>query len=297
MPLVRQLAAAGHDVTGTTRKEERVRRIEEAGATAAVCDAFDRESLDRAIAEAAPEAVVHAMTSLPDRLNYRSRKTFAATNRLRGEGTRNLLAAARAAGAGRVVAQSIAFVYEPQGDWVKGEDAPLLSAPSGTMAAVVDAIAELERQVLGAEGIEGAVLRFGAFYGPATSMAPGRAMAEDVRRRLFPVVGAGTGRFSFVHVEDAAAAAVAAIASPATGVFNVVDDDPVELRAWLPAYAEALGAKPPRHAPLWVASLIVGPAASSAETLRAASNEKAKAELGWEPRYPSWRLGFREALG
>jgi nucleoside-diphosphate-sugar epimerase len=189
-PLVRQLAAAGHDVTGTTRRQERVAAIEEAGAAAAVCDAFVPESLDRAVCAAAPEVVVHAMTSLPDRINYRSKKTFDATNRLRREGTRNLIAAARAAGACRLVAQSIAFVYEPQGDWVKSEDAPLLNAPSGTMAEVVGAIAELERHALGSEGIEGAVLRFGAFYGPATSMAPGRAMAEDVRRRLFPVVGA-----------------------------------------------------------------------------------------------------------
>ena len=297
MPLVRQLVAAGHDVTGSCRRRERVARIEKQGATASVCDALEPEALEGAVSEAAPEVVVHAMTSLPDRINYRRRRTFAATNRLRSEGTRNLIAAATAAGAGRLVAESVAFLYEPQGDWVKGEDAPLLSVHSGPIAGVVEAITGLERQVLGGEGIEGAVLRFGAFYGPRTSMAPGRAMAVDVRRRLVPIVGEGTGRFSFIHVEDAAAATVAAIQARATGVFNIVDDEPVEQRIWVPAYAEAVGAKPPRNFPLWLAKLIAGPFAASAESLRAASNEKAKAELGWEPRYRSWRQGFDEALG
>ena len=297
MPLMRQLVAAGHEVTGSSRRRERVARIEKQGATASVCDAFEPEALERAVSEAAPEVVVHAMTSLPDRINYRRRRTFAATNRLRSEGTRNLIAAATAVGAGRLVAESVAFLYEPQGDWVKGEDAPLLSVPSGPIAGVVEAITGLERQVLGSEGIEGVVLRFGAFYGPRTSMAPGRAMAVDVRRRLFPIVGEGTGRFSFIHVEDAAAATVAAIEARATGVFNIVDDEPVQQREWVPVYAEAIGAKKPRHVPLWLAKLIAGPFAASAESLRAASNEKAKAELGWEPRYRSWRQGFDEALG
>ena len=297
MPLVGQLVAAGHEVTGSSRRSERVARIEKQGATASICDAFEPEGLLRAVSEAAPEVVVHAMTALPDRINYRSRRTFAATNRLRSEGTRNLIAAATAAGTSRLVAESVAFLYEPQGDWVKGEEAPLLSAPSGPMAGVVEAITDLERQVLGSEEFEGAVLRFGAFYGPGTSMARGRAMAVDVRRRLIPIVGQGTGRFSFIHVEDAAAATVAAIEAGATGVFNVVDDEPVEQRVWTPAYAEALGAKSPRRVPLWFAKLVAGPTAASAETLRAASNEKAKAELGWEPRYPSWRQGFEQALG
>ncbi len=297
-PLVRRLVAAGHEVTGTTRREERTAGIGAAGATAALCDVFDSDALLSAVAEAEPEVVVHALTALPDRIEWKAKQDpVAATNRLREEGTRNLIAAARAAGARRVVAESVAFLYEPSGDWVKDEDAPLFTGAPGRFGKAVAALADLERQVLGAKGIEGLVLRFGWFYGPGTSYAADRAVADDFHRRRFPIVGKGTGVFSFAHVEDVAGATIAAIESDAVGVLNVVDDEPAPQREWAPVYAEAVGAKRPRRVPLWLAKLIAGPVALNAVELRGASNARAKRELGWEPRFPSWRQGFREALG
>jgi nucleoside-diphosphate-sugar epimerase len=297
-PLVRRLVAAGHEVTGTTRREERAAGIRAAGAKAALCDVFDSDALARAVAEAEPEVVVHALTALPDRIEWKAKQDpVAATNRLREEGTRNLIAAARAAGARRVVAESVAFLYEPSGDWVKDEEAPLFTGAPGRFGKAVAALADLERQVLGDDGIEGLVLRFGWFYGPGTSYAADRAVAEDFHRRRFPIVGKGTGVFSFAHVEDVAGATVAAIESDAVGVLNVVDDEPAPQREWAPVYAKAVGAKKPHRVPLWLAKLIAGPVALNAVELRGASNARAKRELGWEPRYPSWRQGFREALG
>jgi nucleoside-diphosphate-sugar epimerase len=297
-PLVRRLVAAGHEVTGTSRREERAESLSAAGARAAVCDVFDGAALVDAIADAEPEVVVHALTALPDRIEWKAKEDpLAATNRLREEGTRNLVTAARAAGVRRLVAESVAFLYEPSGDLVKGEDARLFTHAPGRAGKAATAIADLERQVLDAEGIDGVVLRFGWFYGPGTSYASDRAQADDFRRRRFPIVGKGTGVFSFIHVEDVAAATEAAIAGAAVGVFNVVDDDPAPQREWAPVYAEAVGAKKPRRAPLWLAKLIAGPIALNAVELRGASNARAKRELGWKPRYPSWRQGFREALG
>lgn len=297
-PLVRQLVAAGHEVTGTTRSEERADGIRTAGAGAAVCDVLDTDALGRAVAEASPEVVVHALTALPDRIDWKAKEDpLAATNRLRQEGTRNLIAAARAAGARRLIGESVAFLYEPSGQWVKDEEAPLFTAAPGPFGRAVAALADLESQVLGAEGIEGLVLRFGWFYGPGTSYASDRAQAEEFHRRRFPIVGKGTGVFSFIHVEDVASATVAAVESDAVGVLNIVDDDPAPQREWAPVYAEAVGAKKPRRAPLWLAKLIAGPVALNAVELRGASNARAKRELGWEPRYSSWRQGFREALG
>jgi nucleoside-diphosphate-sugar epimerase len=297
-PLVHQLVAAGHQVTGTTRRAERVEGIRAAGATPAVCDVFDTDALADAVAASRPEVVVHALTALPDRIDWRAKDDpLAATNRLREEGTGNLAAAARAAGARRMIGESVAFLYEPTGEWVKSEDAPLFTHAPGRAGKAVAALADLESQVLNAEGIEGVVLRFGWFYGPGTSYASDRAQAEEFRRRRFPIVGRGTGVFSFIHVEDVARATVAAVDSDVTGIFNVVDDEPAPQREWAPVYAEAVGAKRPRRAPLWLAKLIAGPVALNAVELRGASNARAKRELGWEPRYPSWRQGFREALG
>jgi nucleoside-diphosphate-sugar epimerase len=295
-PLVRQLASAGHEVTGMTRREERAAEIRAAGAAAVVCDAFDAEALNEAVAAARPEAVVHALTALPQRFKPRS-DYLAATNRVRIEGTRNLVSAARAAGARRIVAESVAFFYEPEGDWVKDEEAPLFAHPPGRFAAARDALVELEQQVTGTEGLEGVVLRFGWFYGPGTYYDRGGSMAEETLKRRNPIVGAGTGQFSFVHIEDAAAAAVAALDRGAPGTYNVVDDEPAPLREWLPAYAEALGAKPPRRVPAWLARLVAGPdLAGAAIEMRGASNAKAKRELGWQPAHPSWRTGFAGSL-
>ena len=296
-PLVRQLIAAGHAVTGMTRREERAEEIRAAGATAVVCDAFDAEALRVAVAAAAPEAVVHALTAIPERIDWKA-DPLAATNRVRTEETRNLIDAAAAAGARRIVAESVAFLYAPRGEWVKDEDADLFVGGPEPFGAAVDALVDLERQVLKAEDMEGVVLRFGNFYGPGTAFAADGSQADEARRGRLPIVGKGTGTFSFIHVEDAAAATVAALEGDVTGTFNVVDDEPAPMREWVPVYAEALRAKRPRRVPAWLAGLLVGRGvARNAVELRGASNAKAKRDLGWQPRYPSWRHGFREALG
>jgi 2-alkyl-3-oxoalkanoate reductase len=296
-PLVRQLLEAGHEVTGTSRHEERAEEIRAAGAEAVVCDALDADALRDAVASARPEVVVHALTAIPKRFDWKA-DPFAATNRLRREGTRNLLTAARAAGARRFVAESVAFLYAPRGGWVKDEEAEMYEGAPGAFGAAFAALAELERQVGAAEGIEGVVLRFGWFYGPGTSYAADGEQADEVRRRRLPLVGKGTGTFSFIHVEDAAAATVAAVQGEGTGTFNVVDDEPASMAEWVPVYAGALGAKPPRRVPVWLAKLVADRAlVANAVELRGASNAKAKRELGWAPRYASWRQGFREALG
>jgi 2-alkyl-3-oxoalkanoate reductase len=296
-PLVRQLIAAGHEVTGMTRREERAEEIRAAGAKAVVCDVFDAEALHEAVAGASPEVVVHALTAIPERIDWKDADSLAPTNRVRVEGTANLLAAAQAAGARRMVAESVAFLYAPRGDRVKDEEAALAVGAPPPFGSAVEALAKFERMVLEAEGMDGVVLRFGNFYGPGTMFAGAGSQAEEARRRRLPVVGKGTGLFSFIHVEDAAAATVIA-AERGLGVYNVVDDEPAPMRDWVPAYAEALGAKPPRRVPVWLARLVAGPAiAANAIELRGASNAKAKRELGWQPRYASWRQGFREALG
>jgi nucleoside-diphosphate-sugar epimerase len=296
-PLVRQLLAAGHTVTGMTRREEAAAELRAAGAEAAVCDVFDAAALRAAVTAAKPDAVVHALTALPPRIKPRE-DYLAATNRIRTEGTRNLVAATRAAGAKRLVAESVCFFYEPSGGWVKDEGAPLVRSPSGRVEAAVDAIRDLENQVLGAEGIEGLVLRFGWLYGEGTYYAPDGAIAEETRRRRYPIVGEGSGTFSFIHVEDAAAAIAAALRQGSHGVYNVADDEPARLSEWLPVYARELGARPPRRVPVWLARLLAGGAvAASAVELRGAANAKAKRELGWAPAHPSWRRGFAETLG
>jgi nucleoside-diphosphate-sugar epimerase len=295
---VPKLVTAGHDVTGMTRSEERAARIRAAGASAVVLDVFDVEALRAALLEAAPEVVVHQLTALPERLDFRKESTYAPTNRVRTEGTRNLLDAALAAGARRFVCQSIAFAYRPGGSRVKTEDDPLLENLPGPFGGGVRALREMESMVLGAEGIEGLVLRFGFFYGPGTQYAPDGAQVEDMRRRRMPIVGKGTGMFSFIHLDDAADATVAAVERGAPGVYNITDDEPAELREWVPVAARAAGAPRPLRVPVWLARLVAGKeAAAFATGLPGASNAKAKRELGWEPAHPSWRTGFTEALG
>jgi nucleoside-diphosphate-sugar epimerase len=198
-PLVRSLREAGHTVTGMTRREDRAQQIRAGGADAVVCDVFDRPALEAAVAAARPDVVVNQLTALPHRFDFRDPHLYDATNRVRTEGTRNLIAAARAAGARRMVAQSIAFVYLPEGEWVKGEEAPVMTDAPGPFGSALEAVFDLERQVLGVEGMEGLVLRYGFFYGPGTAYAADGHYAAEVRRRRFPVVGRGTGTFSFVH--------------------------------------------------------------------------------------------------
>ncbi len=295
-PVVRQLVAAGHEVTGMTRREERMEEIRAAGATPVRCNVFSPQEVDNALHQAQPEVVVHLLTALPPRLDYRDKEALAPTNRVRSEGTRNLLAAAKAAGARRLIAESVAFFYAPEGDWVKDEDAPLnLDAPPPFGAAAA-ALAELERQVLEAEGIEGVILRYGWLYGPGTYYAADGSLTEDAHKRKAPVVGKGTGTFSFVQVEDAASATVAAVERAAPGVYNVVDDEPAPMHEWAPAFAAAIGARKPLRVPAWLARLVAGPGAVAMATqLRGASNAKAKRQLGWQPRYPSWREGFADS--
>jgi nucleoside-diphosphate-sugar epimerase len=294
--LIPKLLAAGHEVTGTTRYEQRAVMVRETGADIVVCDALDAEGVRAAVVAARPDVLVHELTALPDRLDFRKEETYAATNRLRTEGTDNLLAAARDAGARRFVCQSIAFAYEHEGARVKTEDDPLLSQGPGAFANGMKAIAQMEGAVTGADWLEGLVLRYGFFYGPGTYYAPDGSTAEDVRRRRMPVVAKGTGLFSFIHVDDAAAATVAAVERGTPGIYNVVDDEPAQMREWLPVYAEAIGARKPMRVPGWLARFVAGPeAAALATSLPGASNAKAKRELGWEPRWASWREGFREA--
>ncbi|HUC08231.1 MAG TPA: NAD(P)-dependent oxidoreductase [Solirubrobacterales bacterium] len=297
-PLVRQLVAAGHDVTGMTRSEDRAAEIREAGAAAVVCDVFDAAALEAAVRAAAPEVVVHELTALPARLDYKAKQDpLAPTNRVRTEGTRNLLAAAKAAGARRFIAESVAFFYRPEGEWVKDEEAPLNLEAPGFFSGAAAALADLERQVASAEGIEGVVLRYGWLYGPGTFFDRVGSQTEDALKRRLPIVGKGEGTFSFVHVEDAAGATVAAVERGAPGTYNVVDDEPAPMREWAPVFCEEVGAKKPMRVPVWLARLIAGAAAvGSATQLRGASNVKAKRALGWQPSYPSWRQGFADPV-
>ncbi|MGE5280874.1 MAG: NAD-dependent epimerase/dehydratase family protein [Chloroflexota bacterium] len=295
-PLVRRLVGAGHEVTGMTRREERMEQIRAAGATPVRCNVFSMHELENALHQAEPEVVVHLLTALPPRLDYKGKEDpLAPTNRVRREGTRNLIAAARAAAARRLVAESVAFFYTPTGDWVKDEEAPIDLGAPGSFAAAAAALADLERQVHDAEGIEGVVLRYGWLYGPGTHYAGDGSQTADALRRRLPVVGDGSGTFSFIHVEDAAAATVAAVERGAPGAYNVVDDEPAPMREWVPVFCQAIGAKKPLRIPAWLARLLAGRAVvASALHLRGASNAKAKAELDWQPRYPSWREGFRD---
>jgi nucleoside-diphosphate-sugar epimerase len=298
-PLVRQLVAAGNQVTGTTRSEDRAEEVRAAGAEAAVCDVFDADQLMRAVEAARPDVVVNQLTSLPRDYNPRQmdERFYAPTNRVRTEGGGNLLAAARSAGAKRFVTQSIAFLYAPEGEMVKDETGrPFTDAP-GAFGSGVQAMRSHEQAVLDASDIDGLVLRYGWFYGAGTYYARDGSVSEQVRKRRFPVVRGSDGLFSFVHTDDAAGATIAACEGGAKGIYNVVDDEPATIAEWLPVFAEALGAKPPWRVPGWVGRLFGGTAARMTVGLRGASNEKAKRELGWQPTFASWRLGFSEALG
>ena len=296
--LLPRLLEAGHDVTAMTRSEDRAAALREAGAVPAVCDVFDGERVRAAVERAQPEVVVHELTDLPPALDPRKmEEQLAGNDRIRTEGTRNLVAAAAAAGARRIVAQSIAFAYAPTGEGLKREQDPLWDDAPWPWSRSVAALRELEGDVTETEGIEGVVLRYGFFYGPGTAYGPGGYFEREVRRRRFPVAGKGTGTFPFIHIDDAAEATVAAVARGAPGIYNVVDDEPAPLREWLPVYAEAIGAKRPWRVPRFLARLLAGEyAVMLATELRGASNERAKAELDWEPRHASWRQGFSEAL-
>jgi nucleoside-diphosphate-sugar epimerase len=251
----------------------------------------------RAVGETEPEVIVHQLTALagdPDLRHFD--RYFALTNRLRTEGTDHLLAAGRAVGVHRFVIQSYAgWPFARTGGPVKTEDDPLDPTPAEGMRQSLDAIRYLEEAATGADWTEGVVLRYGGFYGPGTSFRSGGEFVEQIRKRKFPVVGDGEGVWSFIHIEDAAEATVAAVEWGRRGIYNVVDDDPAPVREWLPAAAAAVGAKPPWHVPRLVGRLLAGETATVMMTeVRGASNAKAKRELGWQPRHPSWREGFAQ---
>ena len=295
--LVPRLVERGHEVTGLGRSAARSEGVRALGATPVVADALDPDAVARAVAEAEPDVVVHELTALAASLDLRHfDRDLALTNRLRTEGTDHLLAAARAVGARRFVAQSFAgWPYERIGGPVKTEEDPLQSSPPRTVSQTLGAIKYLEETVTGADGIEGLALRYGGFYGPGTSLGinPDGEQIVMIRKRRLPIIGDGGGIWSLVHIEDAASATAAAVERGAPGVYNVVDDEPAPVREWLPALAQVLGAKPPRRFPIWLARVVAGEAVVVMSTEgRGASNANAKRELAWTPRYPSWRQGF-----
>lgn len=293
-PLVPLLLAAGHEVVGTTRREERAAALRAAGAEAVVCDLLEPGRAREVVHRVRPDVVIDELTSLPADFDLRRKDLYDANDRIRSAGTAALLEAAVEAGVRRYVLQSIAFLYAPEGGAVKDEDARAWDDAPAPFGRSVNVLLENERKVAAAP-LDGLVLRYGFFYGPGTYYAGDGAVAAQVRARRFPLVGRGRGAtLSYVHVADAAAATVAAVERGAPGIYNVVDDEPVRVGEWLPAYADALGAKPPRRVPTWLARLVAGPYAVAAATmLRGASNAKAKRELGWSPSVPSWREGFR----
>lgn len=298
--LVPMLVGRGHEVVASTRTPEKVAALRAMGAEPVVADALDREAVVDAVVRAAPEAVVYQATALTGVFNLKHfSRTFEQTNRLRTLGTDHLLEGARASGARRFVAQGFAgWPYASDGPARKTEEDPFEPTPPEEMRSTVDAIRHLEAAVLGAEDLEGVVLRYGGFYGPGTSLGEGGAMVEGVRKRQIPIVGGGAGESSFLHIEDAAAATAVALERGAPGVYNIVDDDPAPAAEWIPELAKAVGAKPPRRVPVWLAKPLIGDAGIWLMTkARGASNAKAKSELGWTLRYPDWRLGFLEGLG
>jgi nucleoside-diphosphate-sugar epimerase len=297
--LVPQLLARGHQVTATTTTAARLDLLRQLGADGVVMDGLDAVSVGAAVAAARPDAIVSQMTALSEahagKPNLRNPdRFFATTNRLRSEGTDNLLAAAEGAGVSSFVAQGAAiFSGASEGGWVKTEEDPLDLGTGGLARTLVEgtkAIGHLEDVVVKAGG---AVLRYGALYGPGAI----DDQVKLVRRRMFPLVGGGTGYFSWVHLDDAASATVLAVEQHAAGVFNIVDDEPAPVSEWLPYLAECAGAKPPRRLPRWLARLLAGEMVVGMMTEgRGFSNAKAKRELGWQLRYPSWRQGFKEEL-
>ena len=290
--LVPGLVAAGHEVTAATRTPGKVAQLRGTGAEPVILDGLDREAVIAAVRAAAPEVVVHQMTALAGMRGIRNPdRAFAATDELRTRGTDNLLAAAARAGTRRIIAQGYAGPGpdKPSGRALKTEADPLGWQPIRSAAQMSAAITYVDKTVP-LEAPEGIVLRYGSFYGPGAS----DVLLEMLRKRLLPVVGGGTGVWSFIEITDAAAATIAAVGHGAPGIYNVVDDDPAPVAEWLPYLAEVAGVKPPRRVPAWLGRLLAGQfVVAQMTTSRGSSNQKARKELGWVPRYPSWREGFR----
>jgi nucleoside-diphosphate-sugar epimerase len=298
--LVPKLVKAGYQVTAMTRSPAKVDMLGAAGADPVVCDVFDRDGLRAAVQDAQPNVIINQLTRLP-KSGLKPRKLgryYEDNNRVRREGTQNLLDAAREVGATRFIGQSIAFWYDPQGDPIKDEQARLwLSAPA-PIGEAAKALEESERALMRADFLDGIVLRYGVFYGPGTWYSPSGEIGQQMCKRQYPNIGAGQGITSFIHVDDAADVCVAFVESGRPGVYNVVDDEPATANEWMPEFAKAVGAKPPRRVPAGLAKVIAGKGLVEwTTTARGASNAKVKRELGWQPIYPSWRQGFASGLG
>ena len=290
--LIPLLTSHGHSVVGTTRSASKVARLRELGAEPVVVDGLDRDGMRAAVAAARPDAVVHQMTALSGDLDLRKfEKTFAPTNLLRTRGTDILVEAARESGVERIVAQSFAgWPNERTGGPVKTEDDPLDPQPPKQVRTGLEAIKHLEAAVTGAGGI---ALRYGGFYGPGTSFAPGGEHWDALMGRKFPIVGNGQGVWSFAHIDDVASGTLAALENGVPGrIYNIADSDPAAVRVWLPFVADAIGAPPPRHTPRWVGRLMGEHLVVMMTEIRGASNERARRELGWEPAWPTWREGI-----
>ena len=295
--LVPQLIGAGHEVVALTRSERNGDWLRGIGATAAVGDALEKKSVVEAIKRAEPDAVIHQLTGLTGAKSFkRFDKEFALTNRLRTEGTDYLIEGARSAGVRRFVAQSYGnWNYARTGSALKTEQDEFDPQPPAYQAKSLAAIRYLEAAVLDTGGI---ALRYGNFYGPGTGIDVGGDIAEQVRKRRLPIVGDGSGVWSFIHMDDAASAAIAALEHGNAGVYNITDDEPARVSTWLPFLADTLGAKPPRHVPVWLGRLAAGEVGVSMMTrIRGTSNAKAKRELAWTPRYRTYREGFTSGLG
>lgn len=298
--LVPQLIASGYEVVAMTRSPQHVERLRAAGAEPVVADALDRSAVMQALKQAKPEIVIHQLTALTGVKNYKQfDDEFALTNRLRTEGTDYLLEAAQAMGARRFIAQSYGnWNYARVGTGLKTEEDPLDPSPPRNQTKSLWAIRYVENAVVSAHGIEGIALRYGNLYGPGTGIAADGEIAATVRKRGLPIVGNGAGVWSFIHVDDAASATAAAIYHGVPGIYNIADDEPAPVRTWLPALAQAVGAKPPLHIPAWLGRLIIGEVGVSMMTqVRGATNVKAKRELDWTPSYSTWRQGFWTGLG
>jgi nucleoside-diphosphate-sugar epimerase len=293
-PLVRRLVAAGHDVVGLTRRPERAREVDAAGGRGVVCDVIDRAATLALADEVRPDVVMDQTTALPQRYDPRKMwKFYEGMVDLRLRGTPNLVEAAQRTEA-RIAFQSVAFMYAPNGNGrlATEDDPPYEEGAPFPWDLALPAIIALERRVLDLGGL---VLRYGMFYGPGTHFAEGGQMHHDVRKRRMPIVGGGHGTFSFVHVEDAAAATVLALERGTTGILNVVDDEPIAMREWVPAYARAIGASRPLRVPAWPVRRMMPLATHWATAMPGASNERARTELGWKPERPTVRQGFAAA--
>jgi nucleoside-diphosphate-sugar epimerase len=300
--MVPLLVAAGHEVYGSTRHDAGREALAAMGATGIVMDPLDAQSVHEAVATAEPEVVVHQLTALGGLSGNLRRwdQDFAMTNRLRTEGTDHLLAAARAAEVRRFIAQSFGggWTHERTGGWVKDETAPLITDPGKEARGTMAAIRHLEAAVTAASDLEGVVLRYGNFYGPGNATSREGALGEMLRKGKMPVVGGGTGVWSFVHIDDVASATVAALDRGAPGIYHIVDDEPAPVNQWIPLLAEEVGGRNPMRLPAWLARPLIGEFGVALMTsVRGSSNAKAKRELGWTPSYATWREGFRTGIG